>query len=97
MSKFFSISAGFVTINYDDSWWLGYHKHKDNNVYRINCLHPKGPEYFFFYPEPRDLLDVQGNALLQTVDPVIATGKTYTQVQKKLSCQLWRWKTSVKE
>lgn len=73
-----NIAAGFVTVAYDDSWWLGCIEEKHNSMYRINFLHPKGPARSFCYPQPRDLLDVPGNTLLLTVDPTTATGRTYT-------------------
>lgn len=74
-----NITSGFVTVAYDNSWWLGCIEQKDNNnMYRINFLHPKGPARSFFYPQPMDILVVPGYTLLQKVDPSTATGRTYT-------------------
>jgi transposase len=74
------ITSGFVTVAYDNSWWLGCIEEKDasSNVFKINFLHPKGPARSFFYPQSKDVLVVPGNTLLQKVDPSTATGRTYT-------------------
>lgn len=51
---------------------------KNNGMFCINFLHPEGSAHSFCYPQPRDLLDVPGNPLLQTVETTTVTGRTYT-------------------
>ena len=72
------IASGFVTVTYENSWWLGCIEGKNHDMYRVNFLHPKGPARSFFYPQPKDVLDVPGNTLLQKLDPSTATGRMYT-------------------
>lgn len=79
-----TIHGGFVTVAYDDSWWLGCIEKKTNDIYKINFLHPKGPASSFYYPQPRDVLDVPGKTLLQTVDPTTATGRTYSLTPEEM-------------
>lgn len=47
------IESGFVTIVYEDSWWLACILAKNNttNEYKVSFLHPKGPASSFFYPQ----------------------------------------------
>ena len=45
---------GYVTVMYEDNWWLGYVLEKDFNSgeVKIKFLHPHGPSSLFTFPPP---------------------------------------------
>ena len=80
-----NIKSGFVTIAYDQSWWLAciLKKNDDTCEFEVSFLHPKGPAASFFYPQPSDILTVPGETLLQKVEPFTATGRVYTLTKEE--------------
>lgn len=77
--------SGFVTVVYDNAWWLACILERNENEYKISFLHPKGPANSFFYPEPNDILNIPGSTVLQKVDPTTATGRVYALSKQELS------------
>jgi hypothetical protein len=51
----FETVRGYITIVYEDHWWLGYvlEKYEGNEEFKIRFLHPHGPSaYFVFLSQP---------------------------------------------
>lgn len=71
---------GFVTIKYDNNWWLGcvLNTNHDSNEAEVTFLHPKGPSTSFRYPNQPDILTISYQDVLGVVNPVTATGRTYS-------------------
>ena len=51
----------------------------------VMFLHPCIPSPSFIYPEPPDIMDVDPSDILSKVDPVTATGRTYTLTKKEMT------------
>ncbi len=51
---------GYVTVVYDNTWWLGYviDKNTEEKTVSVNFLTPRGPSPSFKYPERQDILNV---------------------------------------
>lgn len=82
------IESGFVTVMYDNFWWLAciLGKNNETNEVKVSFLHPRGPAASFFYPQPRlDILDVSTDTLLKKVEPRTATGRTYTLTTEEMA------------
>jgi len=70
---------GYVTVKYDDSWYLGYVIDKDtvNMEVKISFLEPKGPSRSFVFPTRSDILLVPFCDILASVPVSTQTGRTY--------------------
>ena len=81
--------TGYITVNYNGSCWLGYAKSVDHLEHTVTVmfLHPCTciPSPSFIYPEPPDIMDVDPSDILSKVDPVTATGRTYTLTKKEMT------------
>lgn len=87
MSEFNELQSGFITVNYEGSWWHAciLAKNQESNYYKVSFLHPKGPAQSFYYPKPRpDILEIPLDDILKKVDPCTATGRTYTLTQREM-------------
>ena len=78
--------TGYVTVNYNGSCWLGYAKSVDHleQTVTVMFLHPCIPSPSFIYPSPHDIMDVDPSDILSKVNPVTATGRTYTLTKKEI-------------
>jgi hypothetical protein len=73
------IVRGYITIVYEDHWWLGcvLEKYEENEEFKIRFLHPHGPSaYFVFLSQPDELI-LPVSLILSTVAPTSGTGITY--------------------
>ena len=70
---------GYVTIAYEQNWWLGYiiEKNEVNDQIKVTFLHPVGPSPSFFYPRKSDILWISIKDVLCMVNPVTPTGRIY--------------------
>ena len=77
---------GYVTVAYDASCWLGYVLNVDASLRAITVtfLHPCIPSASFLYPVRQDVVDVDPSDVLTLVNPVTATGRTYTLTRKDM-------------
>ena len=74
---------GYITVKYDENWWLGYITHKDTekNEVQVSFLHPHGPSNSFIYPDKPDVLTVPFCDVLTSVEATTISGRTYTVKQ----------------
>jgi hypothetical protein len=79
------IVSGFVTVEYDNAWWLACILERNELDFKISFLHPKGPANSYSYPKPSDILNVPGRTFLQKVQPNTATGRVYTLSKEESS------------
>ena len=77
---------GYVTVAYNASCWLGYVLNVDASLRTITVtfLHPCIPSTSFVYPVRQDVMDVDPSDVLTLVNPVTATGRTYTVTRKNM-------------
>jgi hypothetical protein len=70
---------GYVTVVYDNAWWLGYviEKNTEEKTVSVNFFTPRGPSPSFKYPERQDILNVPYCDILSTVSATTTTGRTY--------------------
>ena len=70
---------GYVTVMYENNWWLSYALHKDleNDLVYVSFLHPHGPHKSFYFPEKVDELATPKHTILTKVNPSTATGRFY--------------------
>jgi len=70
---------GYVTVVYDNAWWLGYviEKNTEEKTVSVNFLTPRGPSPSLKYPERQDILNVPYCDILSTVSATTTTGRTY--------------------
>ena len=70
---------GFVTVRYDQEWWLAcvLNTLPDTDEVKVTFLHPKGPSPSFNYPSTPDILTVPYSNILNIVDPLTETGRSY--------------------
>jgi len=78
---------GYITIAYDDKWWLGYvmQKNEEDDEVKVTCLHPHGPSPSFSYPSKPDVLWVHVTDVLCVVSPVTPTGRMYVLPEYDIS------------
>lgn len=83
-----NVESGFVTVAYDNFWWLACilaKKHEVNEI-KVSFLHPRGPARSFYYPQPKqDILDLKIEDLLKKVSPRTATGRMYTLTEEEMA------------
>ena len=56
----------------------------ESNAVSLSFLYPHGPANSFVYTSPPDELFVDANDVIMIVNPITATGKTYTLSQSKI-------------
>jgi hypothetical protein len=78
---------GYVTAKYDGHWWLGCVTQlmPDSNEVEVSFLHPHGPAQTFQFPHPADNLIMSCEDVLTTVDPITATGRTYSLTDEEIT------------
>ena len=78
---------GYVTCEYDGKWWLAYvlEQFPTTKEIKVKFLHPSGPATSFSYPRKDDVLILPHHAILSTVSPVTATGRTYTLTRLEMA------------
>lgn len=78
--------SGYITIVYDNNWWLAYVLEKKESKEEVNVsfLHPAGPSTNFSYPRLQDILWLPVTHVLCKVNPVTPTGRTYNLSEKEL-------------
>lgn len=71
---------GYVTVMYEDNWWLGYvlDKNFNSGEVTVKFLHPHGPSPSFTFPPREDMLLVSLIDILTTVNASTVNGRTYT-------------------
>ena len=71
---------GYCLAKYDAHWYLAcvLEVKPESNEVRLSFLHPPGPAKSFVYPSPSDELFVDASDILMIVNPITATGRTYT-------------------
>ena len=76
---------GYVTVHYDDSWWLGHVLEKDlsKKEVKVSFLEPKGPSRSFVYPTRPDELTVPFCDILTRVQVSTQTGRTYALMESE--------------
>ena len=80
------VIRGYVTVAYNASCWLGYILNVDTSqrAITVTFLHPCIPSASFVYPVRQDVMDVDPYDVLTIVNPVTATGRTYTLSRKDM-------------
>jgi hypothetical protein len=83
----FSTIKGYVTVNYDGSWWLACvtDSTSDSGEVQVSFLHPHGPATSFKYPPHGDVLVISTQDVLTLVNPSTATGRVYTLSQVEMA------------
>lgn len=76
----FSSIKGYVVAVYDGNWWLACAEEcmPSTGEVKLNFLHPHGPSPSFTFPFRPDRLVMDHQDVLLVVEPVTATGRTYT-------------------
>lgn len=76
----FSSIKGYVVAVYDGNWWLACVEEcmPSTGEVKLNFLHPHGPSPSFTFPFRPDRLVMDHQDVLLVVEPVTATGRTYT-------------------
>lgn len=71
---------GYCIATYDAHWYLAcvLEVKPESKEVRLSFLHPHGPATSFVYPSPSDELFVDASDVLMIVNPITATGRTYT-------------------
>ena len=71
---------GYVTVMYEDNWWLGYvlDKNFNSGEVTVKFLHPHGPSPSFTFPPQENMLLVSLIDILTTVNASTVNGRTYT-------------------
>ena len=71
---------GYVTAKYDRCWWLAcvIRTMPDSAEVELAFLHPHGPGKSFKYPPAGDILVINSQDVLTTVNHTTATGRAYT-------------------
>ena len=77
---------GYVAVIYSGHCWLGYVLEASQTEQKIavTFLHPCIPSPSFVYPEAPDILDVDPTDILSILNPITATGRTYTLTKKEM-------------
>ena len=70
---------GYVTVNYDQKWWLAYvlEKNNERKEAKVTFLSPNGPAPSFVYPNKPDVLMVPYSDILTRSAVTTASGRTY--------------------
>ena len=78
--------AGYVTVRYNDQWWLAYimEAFSENQEVNVRFLHPAGPCASFYFPTPEDCCILHKSDLVLSVNPTTATGRTYRLSKKEI-------------
>jgi hypothetical protein len=74
----FETVRGYITIVYEDHWWLGYvlEKYDENEEFKIRFLHPHGPSVSFVFPFQPDEVILPISLILFMVRPTSESGRT---------------------
>lgn len=82
----FAEVSGYVTIVYDNRWWLAYVLEKDeiNDEVKVSFLNPAGPSPSFSFPARQDILRLPVTLVLSKVNPITPTGRTYNLSNEEL-------------
>ena len=77
-----SALSGYVT---DSFWWIACIKDSSPEKHEITVsfLHPHAPSPSYSFPDPVDLFTIDSQDVLTTVNPVTATGRSYTISRKE--------------
>ena len=72
--------GGYVTVVYNEACWLGcvLSVVESECVVTVKFLHPKLPSSSFVFPDQEDVMDIDPSDILTHVNPITATGRTYT-------------------
>jgi hypothetical protein len=75
----FETAGGYITVVYEDHWWLGYvlEKYDENEEFKIRFLHPRGPSASFMFPSQPDELILLVSLMLSMVTLTSEPGRTY--------------------
>ena len=89
---------GYVTVVYGCNWWLACVKESipDNHEVKVTFLHPHGPSSSYTFPEPPDVLTIDCQDVLTMVEPVTATGRTYSISENETSAAVAALKKKLK-
>ena len=70
----------YVTVVYNEACWLGcvLSVGESECVVTVKFLHPHLPSSSFVFPDQEDVMDIDPSDILTHVNPITATGKTYT-------------------
>ena len=68
-----------MTVVYNEACWLGCVLSVGSEcVVTVKFLHPLLPSSSFVFPDQEDVMDIDPSDILTHVNPITATGKTYT-------------------
>lgn len=83
----FAAIKGFVTAQYDGSWWLAciMKAMPDSGEVEVSFLHPRGPARCYLYPPRGDYLVMSYQDILTVVSPSTTTGRSYTLSQTEMA------------
>lgn len=83
----FTTIGGYVVVKYDGYGWLRCTMAVDAEAgsVTVNFLHPHLPLSSFSFPEPPDMLEVDSSDIVSQVNPVTATGRTYTLTKREMA------------
>jgi hypothetical protein len=75
----FETVRGYITVRYEDHWWLGneLEKYEVNEEFKIRFLHPHQPSASFVFPSQTDELILPMSLILSIVTSTSETGRTY--------------------
>ncbi|KAL5477704.1 hypothetical protein EMCRGX_G024538 [Ephydatia muelleri] len=78
--------GGYVTVVYNEACWLGcvLSVVESECVVTVKFLHPKLPSSSFVFPDQEDVMDIDPSDILTHVNPITATGRTYTLSKTKI-------------
>lgn len=71
--------TGYITVVYDQKWWLAYviGKNECDDDIKLTFLHPAGPSPSFGFPRRPNILWLRVNDVLCTVNPSTPIGRVY--------------------
>lgn len=80
------VIRGYVTVAYNASFWFGYILNVDasQRAITVTPLHSCIPSASIVYPVRQDVIHVDPYDVLTLVNPVTATGRTYTLSRKDM-------------
>ena len=83
----FTTIDGYVVVQYGWYGWLGCTMAVDAEAgsVTVKFLHPHLPSSSFSFPEPPDMLEVDSSDIVSLVNPVTATGRTYTLTKREMA------------
>ena len=82
--------GGYVTVVYNEACWLGcmLSVMESECVDTVKFQHPHLPSISFVFPDQEDVMDIDSSDILTDVNPITATGRTYTLSKTDTRSQL---------